>query len=87
MSEERDFFFQTLSDHHDAAVHQMDAGRKVERDRIRVATKRNAETILQYNERVKVLADELVGDQRHTLIHITEMLEVCAQSIIDATAE
>lgn len=84
---DRDFFFQTLRDHHDAAVSQMDAGKKVERDRIRAATKRNAETILQYNERIKAIADTMAGDDMHTLIHITEMLEVCAQSIIDATAE
>jgi hypothetical protein len=62
-------------------------GAEAERMRIKWAIGTNADTILEYNERIKGIADELIGDQHHTLLHISEMIEICGLAIIDITKE
>jgi len=77
----------TVTDTNAAITEHRTLGAKAEHMRIRMKIRPNIDTIVEYNERIKGIANELVGDQYHTLLHITEMIDICAASSQEAVGE
>ena len=87
MSNIMDDIKSTITTANSIGLDQQELGATSERMRIRWAIGTNADTILEYNEKIKSISDELVGEQSHTLRHITEMIEICSVAIKDAVKE